>query len=1683
MARPIPTASRSSAPIASRPGCRLWAALLACTALVPQGAAGQSLPADPTVVGGSVTVTTPGPRDMRVDQQSNRAVIDWGSFSIGAGSSVRVDQPGRNSALLNRVTGDRPTRIDGFLGANGQVFVVNRNGVVIGREGRVATAGFVGSSLDISNEDFMAGRLRFEGEKPARVVNEGRIDIIPGGYAALLGGQVTNRGTIRVPLGSVGLGAARRATLNLSGNDFLSVALPPEQSDELMALVEQQGVVSAEGGTIEMRAATARDAARNAINLSGVTEATTVSGRSGRVVLGGGDGGVVRVTGRVKATGTRRAAPAPVPRVTHSARPEARPDRGGEITITGDRIELAGAILDASGTGGGGLIRIGGDYQGKGALPRARWTTLDAGTRVVADGTGDAAGGRIIVWSDVLTHFGGAVSVRAGAEGGDGGFVEISSKGDLAIRSSDVSLGAPKGTPGTVLFDPQNFRIVDAGTYNPDIAEHVLADTIVDMVESEGTYILETAGTGGDVGNIVVDAPLDFTFPTGTFSGQLRLDASNDILVNQPLSWGGPGAVTLQAVRNIVTSAPLTWTGTSTLIMRAGSAVSLLSPVTGPGGTLSLSAPQITATGSVALDRFRIIGASQWVQNSASLPEFTVRDFTIGTEAGFLRVTDGTGTVADRYVVTDVYGLQGIGSVGHEDAHYALGADIAAGSSRAWNSDAGFRAIGTFSRPFTGSLDGAGAGGNHAITGLAQRPFGGESSGDVGLFGVIEGATIRNLRLLGIDMDAGDLYNPTAGGLVSYALAGEAPNVIENILVTGRIIAGMGDDSQSGGGTFGGVIGEFENGSISNVESRVALAFGGFAENDVTVGGVLGQSFGGTSISGARFAGSISAEVDVAEFGEGPIISEIGGLAGRTAEGDVIADSSASAAIALTGLGNWTVGGLVGVSEGTLEDVSATGSIAVTQAPPESARGLNVGGLAGASYGDITGASARVAIDVDSSGTVQAGGLVGANDEDGTIAEAFATGPVNIALTSPSGLRSTATVGGLVGSNFGTLGDVFSTAGVRATGDIRANVGGLVGRNAGEVARAKATGSVSATLNRPDAARAPSGIGGLAGRNSGTIADSYSLASVTYGGNLAATASGLVGINVGSIARSHAAGRVDIAGATGTAVARGLAGNGSEVEGVVTSSFWDRITTGQTASDGGTGLTTAEMRDTAGFMARASDWDFTTVWAPPGNGAYARLYSIDPVLWALPDPLSPVTYGDALPTPDGTVFGVGRYVFAEEGDLPTIGDIFSLPPGTRNAGLHAVRTVPSVTSPGGVTYAIVASAANLTIRRATLTISASDLGKLYGVERLFTDADVTATGLRYDDALTSVTLASEGAAAGAWVRPSGYAITAGGAVIGGLGGDVTANYAITYDPGVLTVTPRPITIAAQPGVAPFGITPVLDWRLARGSLAEGDAITSVRLTTDGTAGSLPGSYRIDASDARMRDGAEINYAISYAPGTLTIGPPTLTRGIDIIPPAQIVPATELPNPVDSITLLPVGLPDATVVGDTGAGRVFPAPGTPQDDLARLVSVSDEVSAMLDTCSQNEGQAEDMLACLSRALDRYSSALDELSTDLPPSMQTVSAILRKASTDIGAARSRAMTRLATAETDAQRSAIRRDALTEASQVMATAKAEVVKQIGLLRVEDPELARTHARQESIILATVEKADATLARAVGL
>jgi filamentous hemagglutinin family protein len=155
-----------------------------------------------TVAGGVASINTNGATTV-INQFSDRAVINWNSFDIGAGEKVQINQPRQRSAILNRVNSSTGTRIDGELNANGRVFVVNPNGIAVGESGKISGYSVTLSTLDISNDNFMdpapadnkPGNLlnfsRVASKPEAAVVNDGTINAAEGGIV-LMGAQVIN---------------------------------------------------------------------------------------------------------------------------------------------------------------------------------------------------------------------------------------------------------------------------------------------------------------------------------------------------------------------------------------------------------------------------------------------------------------------------------------------------------------------------------------------------------------------------------------------------------------------------------------------------------------------------------------------------------------------------------------------------------------------------------------------------------------------------------------------------------------------------------------------------------------------------------------------------------------------------------------------------------------------------------------------------------------------------------------------------------------------------------------------------------------------------------------------------------------------------------------------------------------------------------------------------------------------------------------------------------------------------------------------------------------------------------------------------------------------------------------------------------------------------------------------------
>ncbi|HEY9613220.1 CHAT domain-containing protein, partial [Allocoleopsis sp.] len=202
---------------------------------------------------------------------------------------------------------------------------------------------------------------------------------------------------------------------------------------------------------------------------------------------------------------------------------------GGEVNVLGAKVGLFGANINASGTNGGGNVRIGGDYQGKGTIPNALRTFVSRDSVINADALNQGNGGRVIAWADEATRFYGTVTARGGLQSGNGGFAEVSSKGFLDYAGV-ANLSASQGQFGSLLLDPTNITVVP-GVNNPAelAANDQFADSGVDSTINNGTIDAATA-------NVILQATNNITFNAPINIAQrgvgITAQANNDIVVN-----------------------------------------------------------------------------------------------------------------------------------------------------------------------------------------------------------------------------------------------------------------------------------------------------------------------------------------------------------------------------------------------------------------------------------------------------------------------------------------------------------------------------------------------------------------------------------------------------------------------------------------------------------------------------------------------------------------------------------------------------------------------------------------------------------------------------------------------------------------------------------------------------------------------------------------------------------------------------------------------------------------------------------------------------------------------------------------------------------------------------------------------------------------------------------------------
>jgi filamentous hemagglutinin family protein len=1158
------------------------AALVAlCAALLASGAwAG---PSGGSVSAGSGSISQSG-ATTTITQGSQNLAINWASFGIAAGERVNFVQPGASAIALNRVIGTERSVINGTLSANGQVWILNPNGVLFGNTASVNVGGLVASTLSLSDADFLAGKRSFSANgSQGTVVNQGSLT---GGYVALLGKQASNSGTITTANGTAALAAGDKVTLDFSGSRLLSV-----QVDEgtLNALAENKGLIRADNGTVILTASAKEALLNTVVNNEGVIEAKGIDSSGGTIVLlGGFNGGTVKVAGTLDASASGSY-------------------NGGFIETSGAHVQVAGGAKVSTLSQGG--------KTGTWLVDPTDFTVSAGSGSQAASGIGaDTLSANLATTSVTL-----ATDAGAGTDSGDihvNAAVSWNANTTLTLNAyNDININAPitaTGTSAGLVLNHGNYAstgTVAGGTdYNVKAPItlsgagatlgingtaytllHSMAE--IDAIDSTGLNGNYALAQDLDAGGITYTSAL-VSSASFVFGG--RLAGLGHTISNLTISAGSADLVGLIA-QNFGTLRDLGLVGGS---VSGGDRVGSLVGFNGSSGSIS----NAYATGSVSGDDY------------------------VGGLAGYNGLG---GSISNAYAAGSVSGtgdfVGGLVSVNYGTISAAHAAGSVAGAS-SW----------------VGGLVGVNAGSGSISNAYATGSVSAAGSYVGGLVGLNNGGTISGAYATGNVLATGDYV----GGLVGYN-DGSIGNAYATGSVSGNIYVG-GLVGWNNGGSVSNAYWDstttgqsaavgLDNGTLTNVSavtSSTAYSHGSYTNlgtwtETVSGSGVWVAKDGGgnpqwvmlegatrpflyseysTSIRNAHqlqlmaynlsASYSLAADVDASETaganpsgmwttaGFSPVgnstVAFNGSLDGQSHTiTDLVINRSATSTVGLFGqtgsssviqgvgllggsvTGSDEVGSLVGHNEGGISNAYATGTVSGANSVgglvgfnfggsisnsfatgDVNGAGDSIGGLLGFSYaGSISGAHATGA--VDGSGN-DVGGLVGHSaGSSGSISDAYATGIVNGTGND---------VGGLVGYNRGSISNSYATGAVTSAGN---HVGGLTGLlDLGSISNAYATGAVSSSnaagvvgglvgynslgsIGNAHATGTVSGVaslGGLVGYNySGSISDAYATGNVSGSGN---NVGGLVGLNDGSIGDAHATGAISGATAVGGLVGR-----------------------------------------------------------------------------------------------------------------------------------------------------------------------------------------------------------------------------------------------------------------------------------------------------------------------------------------------------------------------------------------------------------------------------------------------------------------------------------------------------------------------------------------------------------------
>lgn len=518
-----------------------------------------------------------------VTQDGNRFDINGGSLSSDAGNLFHsFQQFGLQQGqvanflsndsinnILARVAGGNPSIINGLIqvsGGNSNLFLMNPAGIIFGQNAALnvpadftattATGIGFGSSgrwfnaageNDYANFIGTPSQFAFDMAQPGSIINAGNLAVLQGKNLALVGGSAINTGQLRAPSGTITLAAVPGENLvkiSLQGHLLSLEIAPPRDTYGQLLPISAPSLPSLLTGAAEIGSTGLSLSPAGGVQLT--TSGTTIPTEAGTTIASG-----ILDASNIEATHTSSLL-----------------QTGGMVNVLGEKVGLFNANINASGTNGGGTVLIGGDFQGKGKVPNASYTFVNSDSIIAASALLNGNGGRVIVWSDKITQFDGAISAQGGTFSGNGGFVEVSSKQHLNFNGT-VDTSAANGQIGTLLLDPTNILIRNGIGDGDDLDNNpfgnvgqVRAGDVTPTIffESELAGLAATSNVILEAGNNITIEDLDDNFfgadplllPGLILQGSIAFRAGGSFSMNQGDTLLTQGAIGISAA-NITT--------------------------------------------------------------------------------------------------------------------------------------------------------------------------------------------------------------------------------------------------------------------------------------------------------------------------------------------------------------------------------------------------------------------------------------------------------------------------------------------------------------------------------------------------------------------------------------------------------------------------------------------------------------------------------------------------------------------------------------------------------------------------------------------------------------------------------------------------------------------------------------------------------------------------------------------------------------------------------------------------------------------------------------------------------------------------------------------------------------------------------------------------------------------------